>query len=60
MAYREVSMLEVKEVLRRWRRGEANKAIARGAGVDPKTVRRYVARAIECGLAPAGDAGRAF
>jgi transposase len=42
VAYREVEMVEVKEVLRRWRAGEAKKAIARALGIDPRTVRRYV------------------
>ncbi|HLK35741.1 MAG TPA: integrase core domain-containing protein [Polyangiaceae bacterium] len=42
VAYREVEMIEVKEVLRRWRAGEAKKAIARALGIDPRTVRRYV------------------
>ena len=42
VSYREVEMIEVKEVLRRWRAGEAKKAIARALGIDPRTVRRYV------------------
>ena len=33
MTYREVEMIEVKEVLRRWRAGEAKKAIARAKRV---------------------------
>lgn len=35
-------MLLVREVLRRWRRGEGKKRIARELGLDPKTVRRYL------------------
>jgi len=50
MAYREVGMLEVKEVLRLWLSGEAKKAIARQVGLDPKTVRSYVAAALAAGL----------
>jgi len=60
MAYREVNVFDVKEVLRRWLRGDAKKAIARQVGVDPKTVRRYVAAAEKVGLrAPADEAALA-
>ena len=48
MAYREVSMLEVKEVLRLWSAGIGKKPIAAQLGLDVKTVRRYV-RAAEDG-----------
>ncbi|MBL8920031.1 MAG: transposase [Myxococcaceae bacterium] len=50
MAFREVSMLEVKEVLRRWLAGEAKKAIARAVGVSRNTVRTYVRLGVKCGL----------
>lgn len=50
MAYREVGMLEVKEVLRLWLAGQAKKAIARQVGIDPKTVRSYVTAALAAGL----------
>jgi len=43
-------MLEVKEVLRLWLAGQAKKAIARQVGLDPKTVRSYVAAALAAGL----------
>ena len=43
MAYREVTMLEVKEVLRLWLGGAAHKRIAAQLGLNVKTVRRYVA-----------------
>ena len=43
MAYREVTMLEVKEVLRLWLGGARNKRIAAQLGLNVKTVRRYVA-----------------
>ena len=51
MAYREVTMVEIKEVLRLWLAGGKKKAVARQLGLDPKTVRRYIATAEECGLA---------
>jgi transposase len=52
MAYREVTMLEVKEVLRLWRSGAGKKRIAAELGLDVKTVRRYVRAAVACGLEP--------
>ena len=50
MAYREVTMVEVKEVLRLWLRGRPQKAIARTAGVARNTVRSYVKAAVAEGL----------
>jgi transposase len=52
MAYREVTMLEVKEVLRLWLGGAGKKPIAAQLGLDVKTVRRYLRAAEECGLTP--------
>ena len=45
MAFREVGVHEIREVLRLWLRGEGLRSVARLAGVDRKTVRRYVAAA---------------
>lgn len=42
MAYREVTMIEIKEVLRRWVSGTPKKRIAAQLELDPRTVRRYV------------------
>ncbi|MCB9659433.1 MAG: IS21 family transposase [Polyangiales bacterium] len=42
MAYRELKMIEVKEVLRRFEAGHGLRQIARETGLDRKTVRRYV------------------
>jgi transposase len=50
MAYREVTMLEVKEVLRLWLEGIPKKRIALQLGLDVKTVRRYVGAAWAAGL----------
>lgn len=50
MAFREVTMMEIKEVLRRWLEGQAKKPIARSVGVDRNTVRRYIKVAGEHGL----------
>ena len=62
MAYREVDVVEVKEVLRRWFAGAKKKQIARELGLSPRTVRRYLCWAEEAsparpaGEAPVGDA----
>jgi transposase len=45
MAYREVEMWEILDVLRRVRRGETKAAIRRATGRSRKTVRRYVEQA---------------
>jgi len=50
MAFREVRVFEVREVLRVWLRGEGIRSTERLAGVDRKTVRRYVVVAAELGL----------
>lgn len=42
MAFREVTVIETKEVLRLWRSGVAKKRIAAQLGLDVKTVRGYV------------------
>lgn len=51
MPFREVTMFEVKEVLRLWLAGVAKKQIAVRLGLDPKTVRRYVKAAVAAGIA---------
>src|SRR3546814_19778921 len=54
MAFREVRVFEVREILRLWLRGEGLRAVSRLAGMDRKTVRRYVEAAEELGLDRAG------
>ena len=56
MAYREVTMIEITEVLRQWLGGARRKQIARRLGLDPKTVRRYLRTAERTGLRPGMDA----
>ena len=43
VAFREVSVIEVREVLRGWLAGAGLRTVAEQAGVDRKTARRYVA-----------------
>jgi transposase len=50
MAFREVRVFEVREVLRLWLRGDGIRGTERLSGVDRKTVRRYIAAAEEFGL----------
>jgi transposase len=50
MAFREVPMYEVKEVLRLWLAGQSLRSIAEKTAVDRKTVRRYVAGGVDAGL----------
>lgn len=56
MSYREVSVIEIREMLRLWLQGRGLREVARLAGTDRKTVRRYVDRARACGLDRDGDA----
>lgn len=50
MGYREVTVLEIKEVLLQWLEGAKKKLVARRTGADIKTVRRYVRAAENLGL----------
>ena len=58
MSYREVSVIEIREMLRLWLQGFGLREVARLSGSDRKTVRRYVDRARACGLDRDGDAGQ--
>ena len=58
MAFREVRVFEVREVLRLWLRGEGLRAVSRLAGMDRKTVRRYVDAGVELGLDRSGGEGQ--
>lgn len=50
MAFREVQVSEVREVLRGWLSGKGLRKVAEQAGVDRKTARRYVEAAVAAGL----------
>ena len=54
MAYREVRVVDYREVVRRWLAGDGFRAVSRGTGLDRKTVRRIVRSAEQLGLKP-GD-----
>jgi transposase len=48
--FREVSMVEVREVLRLWLAGRGQRAIVERLAIDRKTVRRYLEAATRAGL----------
>ncbi len=50
MAFREVSVVQIREAFRRWLNGEGERTVARAVGVDRKTARRYIAAAVELGI----------
>ena len=52
MSYRELTMIDVREVLRRWAAGQSTRKIARETSVDRKTVDRYTTAARSAGLEP--------
>src|SRR5215213_5833249 len=55
MAFREVRVFEVREVLRLWLAKEGYRSIERLAQVDRKTVRRHVEAAVTLGLDRGGS-----
>ena len=67
MSFREITMQDVREVLRRRQAGQSARRIARETGLDRKTVGRYLEQAAEGGVAAeavvtdevAGAVGRA-
>lgn len=58
MAYGEVSVIEMREVLRAWLDGHGLRRVAELAGVDRKTARRYVEAAQAAGLVREGGTGQ--
>ena len=60
MARRQFEVIDIVEVLQHWHAGRPKSVVADSLGIDPKTVRKYVAKAQEAGLAPGGPTlGRA-
>ena len=54
MAFREVSRMEIKEIIRRWQAGESPGRIAFGTGLSRNTVRKYLAATETQGIARDG------
>ena len=51
---RSFDVVDVTEILVHWHAGRSHSEIATSLGVDRKTVKKYVAPAIEAGLVPGG------
>lgn len=54
MAYREVSRVDVIELVRRWQAGERQRRIAQDVGMARATVQKYLRKAEELGLSSTG------
>lgn len=52
MSFRELSMIDVKEVLRRWQAGQSARQMAREGVVGRRTAARYLDAAKELGVTP--------
>jgi len=50
MAFKEVSRVEVIEIVRRWQAGARIRSLARATGLSRKTIRKYTQAAEKCGL----------
>ena len=56
MAYKEVSRVDIMEVIRRWQAGSSQRHIALGTGLSRETVGRYIAAAERLGVSYEGPA----
>ena len=54
MAYREVTRVEIQEIIRRWQIGDGSRQIASGTGASRNTVRKYLSAAKAGGIARDG------
>ena len=54
MAYREVTRVDIQEIIRRWQAGEGYRRIASGTGLSRNTVRKYLSAAKAEGIARDG------
>jgi len=55
MAFKEVSRVEVIEVIRRWQNGSGLRAVARTTGLSRSTVRKYLQAAVAAGVRQGGS-----
>ncbi|MCB9485502.1 MAG: hypothetical protein H6676_05325 [Thermoflexaceae bacterium] len=55
MAFLEVHMVQVREIIRRWQAGENKMAIGRASGVSARTVGRYIEVAASYGVMRDGE-----
>ena len=54
MAYKEVSRVQIAEVIRQWQAGRGIREITRSTGLSRNTIRKYLLTAQNCGLARDG------
>src|ERR1700720_4607373 len=54
MGYRELSRMEIVEVVRRWQTGASQRGVARATGLARETVRKCLAAAGTLGLSQSG------
>jgi len=54
MAYKEVSRVEIAEIVRQWQAGRGIREITRSTGLARNTIRKYILTAQSCGLARDG------
>lgn len=54
MARREIDVVDVVEILQHWHAGRPKTVMRDSLGVDPKTIRKYVAPAVAAGFEPGG------
>lgn len=58
MGYREVGLMQVADILRRWQAGDSARAIAQSTGLARDTVGKYLREAQRLGLSPQGSPPR--
>jgi transposase len=56
MARRTFDVIDVTEILVHWHAGRSLNEMAQSLGVDRKTIRKYIAPAVEAGVVPGGPA----
>jgi predicted transcriptional regulator len=54
MAYKEVSRVEITEIVRQWQAGRGIHEMSRSTGLSRNTIRKYILTAQNCGLARDG------
>jgi predicted DNA-binding transcriptional regulator len=54
MVYKEVSRVEIEEVIRQWQAGRGVREITRSTGISRNTIRKYLLTAQSCGLVRGG------
>lgn len=54
MAYKELSRVEIAEVIRQWQAGRSIRELNRSTGISRNTIRKYILTAQSCGLGPNG------